>query len=65
MDWFNGRPSMVHPDHMVRAEDAAGLPLVEPVYPLTAGLSGKVLAPHDSAGAWSGCPSCRNGRMPS
>src|SRR6185312_9420739 len=43
MEWFNGRPSMVHPDYIARAADAGGLPLVEPVYPLTAGLSGKVL----------------------
>ncbi len=43
MEWFNGRPSMVHPDHIARAEQAHTLPLVEPVYPLTAGLSGKVL----------------------
>lgn len=43
MEWFNGRPSMVHPDHMVPAADVDTLPLVEPVYPLTAGLSGKVL----------------------
>ena len=43
MEWFNGRPSMVHPDHMALAEEAENLPLVEPVYPLTAGLSPKVL----------------------
>ncbi len=43
MEWFNGRPSMVHPDHIALASDAAGLPLIEPVYPLTAGLSSKVL----------------------
>ncbi len=43
MEWFNGRPSMVHPDHMVRASEAESLPLVEPVYPLTAGLPPKVL----------------------
>jgi ATP-dependent DNA helicase RecG len=43
MEWFNGRPSMVHPDHMVPVGEAEALPLVEPVYPLTAGLSGKVL----------------------
>ena len=43
MEWFNGRPSMVHPDHIALAADAASLPLVEPVYPMTAGLSGKVL----------------------
>ncbi|OLP43607.1 ATP-dependent DNA helicase RecG [Rhizobium oryziradicis] len=43
IDWFNGRPSMVHPDFMVKASEAANMPLVEPVYPLTAGLSPKVL----------------------
>lgn len=43
MEWFNNRASMVHPDHMVTADRAGELPLVEPVYPLTAGLSGKVL----------------------
>ncbi len=43
MEWFNGRPSMVHPDHIAFPDDAAGLPLVEPVYPLTAGLSPKTM----------------------
>ncbi|WP_054308733.1 ATP-dependent DNA helicase RecG [Mesorhizobium sp. 1M-11] len=43
MEWFNGRPSMVHPDHIALASEAGNLPLVEPVYPLTAGLSSKVL----------------------
>ncbi len=43
VEWFNGRASMVHPDHMVAFEKAADLPLIEPVYPLTAGLSGKIL----------------------
>ncbi|RUW98271.1 DEAD/DEAH box helicase, partial [Mesorhizobium sp. M8A.F.Ca.ET.023.01.1.1] len=43
MEWFNGRPTMVHPDHIALANEAQNLPLVEPVYPLTAGLSGKVL----------------------
>ncbi|MBE0694405.1 MAG: ATP-dependent DNA helicase RecG, partial [Aquamicrobium sp.] len=43
MEWFNGRPTMVHPDHIAGIEAAAALPLVEPVYPLTAGLSSKVL----------------------
>jgi RecG-like helicase len=36
-------PVMVHPDHIALASEADKLPLVEPVYPLTAGLSGKVL----------------------
>ncbi|MCP8893356.1 ATP-dependent DNA helicase RecG [Shinella daejeonensis] len=43
VDWFNGRASMVHPDHMVRLDEQENLPLVEPVHPLTAGLSPKVL----------------------
>ncbi|ARO24073.1 ATP-dependent DNA helicase RecG [Rhizobium sp. S9] len=43
IDWFNGRASMVHPDYIVRAEEAENLPLVEPIYPLTAGLSPKTL----------------------
>src|SRR6185312_6590487 len=43
MEWFNGRPTMVHPDHIALAEEADGLPLIEPVYPLTAGLSPKTL----------------------
>ncbi|OCW56533.1 ATP-dependent DNA helicase RecG [Hoeflea olei] len=43
VEWFNGRPSMVHPDHVVREAEAENFPLIEPVYPLTAGLSTKVL----------------------
>ena len=43
VEWFNGRPSMVHPDHVVSEAEADTFPLVEPVYPLTAGLSPKIL----------------------
>ncbi|WP_321336623.1 ATP-dependent DNA helicase RecG [Breoghania sp.] len=43
VEWFNGRAQMVHPDHMVDEEDFATMPLVEPVYPMTAGLSPKTL----------------------
>ena len=43
VEWFNGRPQMIHPDHIVAVEEADSLPLVEPVYPLTQGLSGKTL----------------------
>ncbi len=43
MEWFNGRPSMVHPDHIVSEVDFAYLPLIEPVYPMTAGLARKTL----------------------
>jgi ATP-dependent DNA helicase RecG len=34
---------MTHPDYIVAPEHRGDLPLLEPVYPLTAGLSGKVL----------------------
>jgi len=43
VEWWNGAPQMTHPDHIVPPEDFASLPLVEPVYPLTEGLSPKVL----------------------
>ncbi len=43
VDWFNGRPSMVHPDHVVDEEGFARLPLIEPVYPLAAGITSKLL----------------------
>ena len=40
---FNGHVTMVHPDYIVPAGHSEKLPLIEPVYPLTAGLSGKTL----------------------
>lgn len=43
VEWFNGRPQMVHPDHIVAEEEFADLPLLEPVYPMTAGLASKTL----------------------
>ena len=43
VSWYNGQPSMVHPDHVVREADRDDLPLFEPVYPLTSGLSPKLL----------------------
>lgn len=44
VEWFGGRPTMVHPDHIVAEADFASLPLIEPVYPLTAGVARKTLA---------------------
>src|SRR5687767_7677398 len=35
---YDGMLQMVHPDHVMPEADAAKLPLVEPVYPLTEGL---------------------------
>jgi len=43
VDIFNDRKQMSHPDYIVPPEARADLPMLEPVYPLTAGLSGKVL----------------------
>ncbi|MFN3960575.1 MAG: ATP-dependent DNA helicase RecG [Parvularculaceae bacterium] len=40
---FAGARQMVHPDHIADPADADALPLFEPVYPLTAGLSAAVM----------------------
>jgi ATP-dependent DNA helicase RecG len=40
---FDGRRQITHPDHIVSVPDIAAVQRVEPVYPLTAGLSAKVL----------------------
>ncbi len=44
VELFDGIAQMVHPDHVLRVEEAAELPSYEPVYPLTAGLTQKVVA---------------------
>jgi len=44
VEWFNNKLNMVHPDHMVSEAGFAELPLLEPVYGTTAGLSSKILA---------------------
>ncbi|WP_017930439.1 ATP-dependent DNA helicase RecG [Robiginitomaculum antarcticum] len=41
---YNGRAQMAHPDHVVAPKDAALIPDIEPLYPLTVGLSQKVAA---------------------
>jgi len=40
---YNDKKQMSHPDYIVAPEARSELPLLEPVYPLTAGLSGKIL----------------------
>jgi ATP-dependent DNA helicase RecG len=40
---YNDKKQMPHPDYIVAPEARDELPMLEPVYPLTAGLSGKVL----------------------
>ncbi len=43
VDRYGETAQMVHPDYIVTPEARADLPSLEPVYPLTAGLSGKIL----------------------
>ncbi len=43
VEWFNGQPQIVHPDHVVSEAEFADLPMVEPVYPMTAGLAARTL----------------------
>jgi len=40
---YAGRLQMSHPDYVVKLSEVDDLPLIEPVFPLTAGLSGKIL----------------------
>lgn len=44
LEIFDGVAQMVHPDHILRPEDAPGLPGFEPVYPLSAGLTQRLVA---------------------
>ena len=41
--FFNGTKQITHPDYVLEVEKFAAMPLVEPVYPLTQGLSSKAL----------------------
>ncbi|MGB7205944.1 MAG: ATP-dependent DNA helicase RecG [Anderseniella sp.] len=43
IEWYGGTPQLVHPDHVMTASQFADMPLLEPVYPLTADISGKIL----------------------
>ena len=43
VDLFQGRVQMAHPDHIVAHENSDSMPLLEPIYPLTAGLTPKIL----------------------
>ena len=44
LEIFDGVAQIVHPDHVLAPEDAGDLPRHEPVYPLTAGLTQRVVA---------------------
>lgn len=43
VELFDGVPQMVHPDHMLRPEEADDLPGYEPVYPLTGNVTQKTM----------------------
>ncbi|MWD27315.1 ATP-dependent DNA helicase RecG [Aquicoccus sp. SCR17] len=44
VEFFDGMAQMVHPDHVLRPEEAGEIPAFEPVYPLTSGVTQKVMA---------------------
>ncbi len=44
VELFDGIAQMAHPDHVLRPEEAGDLPLFEPVYPLVAGVTQKLMA---------------------
>ena len=43
LEAFDSVAQMVHPDHMVRADDANQIPTFEPIYPLHAGITQKMM----------------------
>ncbi|QPM89517.1 ATP-dependent DNA helicase RecG [Pseudooceanicola algae] len=55
LEHFDGQAQMPHPDHVLPLEDADQIPLFEPVYPLSVGLSQKVMA-RAAAGALALAP---------
>src|SRR6056297_2940126 len=49
VELFDGVAQMVHPDHILPPDEAGTIPAFEPVYPLTAGVTQKVMARAASA----------------
>ncbi|PRY90100.1 ATP-dependent DNA helicase RecG [Donghicola tyrosinivorans] len=43
VEFFDGIPQIAHPDHVLPLDEAAEIPAFEPVYPLTAGVTGKTV----------------------
>lgn len=43
VEFYQGQPQMTHPDHIVSLDELDSLPLLEPIYPLTAGVTLKSL----------------------
>ena len=44
LEVFDGLAQMVHPDYILRVDEVDQIPEVEPVYPLTAGVTQKVIS---------------------
>ncbi|MBR9893553.1 ATP-dependent DNA helicase RecG [bacterium] len=44
VELFDGMAQLVHPDHILPPDEAASLPAFEPVYPLTGGVTQKLMA---------------------
>ncbi len=44
VELFDGLAQMVHPDHILPPDEASAIPDFEPVYPLTAGITQRVIA---------------------
>src|SRR5437016_3172784 len=42
VEYYAGMPQIAHPDYVVSPEEAERLKAIEPVYPLTAGLSSRI-----------------------
>ncbi|WP_102107922.1 ATP-dependent DNA helicase RecG [Oceaniglobus roseus] len=43
LEFFDGIAQMVHPDHILRPEEAEAIPAFEPVYPLTSGVTQRTM----------------------
>jgi ATP-dependent DNA helicase RecG len=43
ISWFRAEAKMTHPDYVLSTEDFGKMPMIEPVYPLTAGLTSKLI----------------------
>ncbi len=43
VEFYDGKPQMTHPDYILKPENKNSLPAVEPVYPLTQGVTNKTL----------------------
>jgi ATP-dependent DNA helicase RecG len=44
LEHYDGHAQIAHPDHVLAPDDAGSIPPFEPVYPLTAGLTGRTMA---------------------